>query len=152
MEADVPPCHTDRGRWKDGIRTETFRNYTALAMQLTAVEESVTCKTTDNTRHPVRASYWHSHIIIQMLNHMSCIVTRLMQHALTECSNQSNQLKRSTFRQFFIRIGKTKLFVCSTRLRTACTTPVFQFISFCWNSTQTFLYIGTNDVNYQWYL
>jgi hypothetical protein len=58
MKADLPPCHTDRGRWEDGMRTETFRNYIALAMQLAAVEESVTCKmTTDNTRHRTRASY-----------------------------------------------------------------------------------------------
>jgi len=57
-KADLPPCHTDRGPWEEGMRTETFRNYITLAMQLTAVEDSVTCKTTtDNTRHRARASY-----------------------------------------------------------------------------------------------
>ena len=73
-KADLPPCQTDRGRWEDGIRTETFRNYITLAMQLTAVQESVTCKTTtDNTRHRGRASYWLSHIIIQMRqSHVMC--------------------------------------------------------------------------------
>jgi len=77
---------------------------------------------------------------------MSCVVTWLMQDDLTECRNQSNQLSRPTFSQFLIRRGNTKL------LATACTTPVLQFLSFCWNSTQTFLNIGTNDANYQWYL
>jgi len=74
MKANLPPCHTDRGWWEDGMRTENFRNYTTLSTQLTAVEESVTCKTTtDNTRHRERASYRHSHIIIQMRqSHVMC--------------------------------------------------------------------------------
>jgi hypothetical protein len=56
-KADLPPCQTDRGRWEDGMRTEIIRNYITLAMQLTAVKESVACKTTtDNTRHRARAS------------------------------------------------------------------------------------------------
>jgi len=73
-KADLSPCHTDRGRWEDGMRTETFRNYITLSMQLTAVEESVTCKTTtDNTRHREHASYWPLHIIIQMRqSHVMC--------------------------------------------------------------------------------
>jgi hypothetical protein len=72
------------------MRTENFRNYITLVMQLTTIKEYVTCETTtDNTRHSARASYWHththclvkvhSHIIIQMCVscaacHVSCVV------------------------------------------------------------------------------